>query len=93
MTKIATRGTCNIIEAGDMNSGSFLSDLIACPTYGEIIEMGKLNVSGTYRGNQLVKESDITKYNGKTKNYSFIWGEYDLTTYPGQLSLNSTIIN
>ena len=79
MTKIATKGTCNIIEAGNMNSGSFLGDLIACPTYKEIIEIGKFNVSGTYENNQLVKESDITKYTGKTKNYSFIWGEYDLT--------------
>ena len=79
MTKIATKGTCNIIEAGNMNSGSFLGDLIACPTYKEITEIGKFNVSGTYVNNQLVKESDITKYTGKTKNYSFIWGEYDLT--------------
>ena len=79
MTKIATKGTCNIIEAGNMNSGSFLGDLIACPTYKEITEIGKFNVSGTYENNQLVKESDITKYTGKTKNYSFIWGEYDLT--------------
>ena len=76
-----------------MNSGSFLSDLIACPTYGEIIEIGKLNVSGTYENNQLVKESDITKYTGKTKNYSFIWAEYDLTTYIGQTSFNGTILN
>ena len=95
MTKIATKGTCNIIEAGNMNSGSFLGDLIACPTYGEIIEMGKLNVSGTYEDNQLVKESDITKYTGKTKNYSYIWGEWDLTLKNGQLpsTINSTNLN
>ena len=94
MTKIATKGKCNIIEAGGMYSGSFLGELISeCPTYGEIIEMGKLNVSGTYEDNQLVKESDITKYTGKTKNYSYIWGEWDLTTYPGQLALNGTILN
>lgn len=79
MTKIATKGTCNIIEAGNMNSGSFLGDLIACPTYKEIIGTDKFIVNGTYENNQLVKESDITKYTGKTKNYSFIWGEYDLT--------------
>lgn len=93
MTKIATKGTCNIIEAGNMNSGSFLGDLIACPTYKEITEIGKFNVSGTYENNQLVKESDITKYTGKTKNYSYIWGEYDLTTYIGQTSFNGTILN
>jgi hypothetical protein len=93
MTKIATKGTCNIIEAGNMNSGSFLGDLIACPTYKEITEIGKFNVSGTYENNQLVKESDITKYTGKTKNYSFIWAEYDLTTYIGQTSFNGTILN
>lgn len=94
MTKIATKGACNIIEAGSMNSGSFLGDLIACPTYGEIIEIGKLNVSGTYENNQLVKESDITKYTGKTKNYSFIWGEYDLMTKNGQLTpVNGRILN
>ena len=79
MSKIATKGTCNIIEAGNMNSGSFLGDLIACPTYKEIIGTDKFIVNGTYENNQLVKESDITKYTGKTKNYSFIWGEYDLT--------------
>lgn len=93
MTKIATKGTCNTIEAGNMNSGSFLSDLIACPTYGEIIEMGKLNVSGTYKNNQLVKESDITKYTGKTKNYSYIWGEWDLTTKSGQMGTNYSYLN
>ena len=52
MTKIATKGTCNIIEAGNMNSGSFLGDLIACPTYQEIIGTDKFNVSGTYEKNQ-----------------------------------------
>lgn len=93
MTKIATKGTCNIIEAGNMNSGAFLGDLIACPTYGEITEIGKLNVSGTYEKNQLVKESDITKYTGKTKNYSFIWAEYDLTRKSGQIVLNYTYLN
>ena len=80
MTKIATKGTCNIIEARNMNSGSFLGGLISeCPTYKEIIGTDKFIVNGTYENNQLVKESDITKYTGKTKNYSFIWGEYDLT--------------
>lgn len=94
MTKIATKGTCNIIEAGNMNSGSFLGDLIACPTYKEITEMGKFNVFGTYKDNQLVKESHITKYTGKTKNYSYIWAEWDLTKYPGQMTVNgSTILN
>jgi hypothetical protein len=93
MSKIATKGICNIIEADNMNSGAFLSDLIACPTYGEIIEIGKLNVSGTYEYNQLVKESDITKYTGKTKNYSYIWGEWDLTRKNGQNSLTKTYLN
>ena len=93
MTKIATKGTCNIIEAGNMNSGSFLGDLIACPTYQEIIGTDKFNVSGTYENNQLVKESDITKYTGKTKNYSYIWGEWDLTRKSGQTGLNYAYLN
>lgn len=93
MSKIATKGKCNFIESGGMSSGSFLGDLIACPTYGEIIEMGKFNVSGTYENNQLVKESDITKYTGKTKNYSYIWGEWDLTTKSGQISTSNTYLN
>lgn len=93
MTKIATKGACNIIEAGNMNSGSFLGDLIACPTYQEIIGTDKFNVSGTYENNQLVKKSDITKYTGKTKNYSYIWGEWDLTKKSGQISFNSTYLN
>ena len=79
MSKIATKGKCNLIESGGIYSGSFLGDLIACPTYKEIIGTDKFIVNGTYENNQLVKESDITKYTGKTKNYSFIWGEYDLT--------------
>ena len=80
MSKIATKGTCNLIESGGIYSGSFLGGLISeCPTYKEIIGTDKFIVNGTYENNQLVKESDITKYTGKTKNYSFIWGEYDLT--------------
>lgn len=95
MTKIATKGTCNTIEGGNMNSGSFLSDLIACPTYKEIIGTDKFIINGTYEDNQLVKESDITKYTGKTKNYSYIWGEWDLTLKNGQLpsTINSTNLN
>jgi hypothetical protein len=93
MTKIATKGTCNTIEGGNINSGAFLSDLIACPTYKEIIEIGNLNVSGTYEDNQLVKESDITKYTGKIKNYSYIWGEWDLTTKSGQIPMNYSYLN
>ena len=80
MSKIATKGICNFIESGGIYSGSFLGGLISeCPTYKEIIGTDKFIVNGTYENNQLVKESDITKYTGKTKNYSFIWGEYDLT--------------
>lgn len=94
MTKIATKGVCNLIESGGMYSGSFLGDLISeCPTYGEITEIGKFNVTGTYENNQLVKESDITKYTGKTKNYSFIWGEWDLTTKFGQKPTTNTFLN
>ena len=93
MTKIANKAKCNIIEAGNMNSGSFLGDLLVCPTYEEIINTDKFNVSGTYEDNQLVKESDITKYTGKIKNYSYIWGEWDLTTKFGQVSFNSTYLN
>lgn len=93
MTKIATKGTCNIIESGSMNSGAFLSDLIACPTYKEIIGTDKFIVNGTYEDNQLVKESDITKYTGKTKNYSYIWGEWDLTKKPGQKPSVNNICN
>lgn len=93
MTKIATKGTCNTIEGGNMNSGSFLSDLIACPTYKEIIETDKFIVNGTYENNQLVKESDITKYTGKNKNRSYIWGEWDLTTKTGQVEVSNKILN
>lgn len=93
MTKIATKGTCNTIEGGNMNSGSFLSDLIACPTYKEIIGTDKFIINGTYEDNQLVKESDITKYTGKTKNYSYIWGEWDLTTKTGQVEVSNKILN
>jgi hypothetical protein len=94
MTKIATKGKCNLIESGGLYSGSFLGDLISeCPTYKEITETDKFIVNGTYEDNQLVKESDITKYTGKTKNYSYIWGEWDLTTKSGQVSFNSTYLN
>jgi hypothetical protein len=93
MTKIANKAKCNIIEAGNMNSGSFLGDLLVCPTYEEIINTDKFNVSGTYENNQLVKESDITKYTGKIKNYSYIWGEWDLTTKSGQIPMNYTFLN
>lgn len=94
MTKIANKGRCNLIESGGMYSGSFLGDLIyECPTYKEITETDKFIVNGTYEDNQLVKESDITKYTGKTKNYSYIWGEWDLTTKSGQIGMNSTYLN
>lgn len=94
MTKIATKGKCNLIESGGMYSGSFLGDLISeCPTYKEITETDKFIVNGTYEDNQLVKESDIAKYTGKTKNYSYIWGEWDLTLKSGQVSFNSTYLN
>ena len=94
MTKIATKGKCNLIESGGIYSGSFLGDLISeCPTYKEITEIGKLNVSGTYEDNQLVKESDITKYIGKIKNYSFIWGEWDMTKKNDQMSAINRICN
>lgn len=95
MTKIATKGKCNLIESGGVSSGSFLGDLISeCPTYKEIIETDKFIVNGTYENNQLVKESDISKYTGNTKNYSYIWGEWDLTTYPNQTALcGTTILN
>ena len=89
MTKIATKGKCNLIESGGVSSGSFLGDLISeCPTYKEITEIGTLNVSGTYEDNQLVKESDITNYTGKIKNYCTAWGEWDLTHYSGATSLS-----
>ena len=94
MTKIANKAKCNIIEGGSVNSGSFLGDLISeCPTYKEIIETDKFIVNGTYEDNQLVKESDITKYTGKTKNYSYIWGEWDLTTKSGQSFENNKYLN
>ena len=94
MTKIANKAKCNIIEGGSVNSGSFLGDLISgCPTYKEIIETDKFIVNGTYEDNQLVKESDITKYTGKTKNYSYIWGEWDLTPKTGQTEKNNKYLN
>ena len=79
MSKITTKAYCNILDAGTMNSGPFLGDLINCPTYQEINEIGKFNINNTYENNQLVKESDISKYNGKIKNHTIIWGEWDLT--------------
>lgn len=94
MTKIANKAKCNIIEGGSVNSGSFLGDLISeCPTYKEIIETDKFIVNGTYEDNQLVKESDITKYTGKIKNYSYIWGEWDLTEKSGQSFENNKYLN
>ena len=94
MTKIANKAKCNIIESGSVNSGSFLGDLISgCPTYKEIIETDKFIVNGTYEDNQLVKESDITKYTGKIKNYSYIWGEWDLTPKTGQTEKNNKYLN
>lgn len=92
MTKIATKAKCNIIEAGNENRGSFLGNLLACPTYKEINEIGKLSVSGTYENNQLVKESDITRYTGKTKNYCIVWGEYQVNFDENQILNNSVTI-
>lgn len=92
MTKIATRGKCNIIEAGNINRGSFLGDFSVCPTYKEITEIGKLNVSGTYESNQLVKESDITRYTGNTKNICIVWGEYQVNFDENQVLNNSVTI-
>lgn len=93
MTRIATKGYCNIVEAGGMYSGSFLGELISeCPTYQEINEIGKFNVTGTYENNQLVKESDITKYTGQTINNSIVWGEYNLSFNENQLITQSTEI-
>lgn len=89
MTKIVNKSACNIIESGNMNNGSFLSDLIACPTYKEIKETDKFNISGTYENNQLVKESDLSLYTGKTKNHCTAWGEWDLNTYSGTTSFSS----
>ena len=79
MTKIANKAKCNIIESGYMDGGSFLGDLLVCPTYEEIIGIDKFNVAGTYENNQLVKESDITKYTGQTINHCIVWGEYSIT--------------
>lgn len=94
MTKIANKAKCNIIESGYKDSGTFLGDLLVCPTYEEIINIDKFNVSGTYENNQLVKESDIAKYTGKTKNYSYIWGEWDLNRKSGQqIPMNYTYLN
>lgn len=94
MSKIVTKGRCNFIESAGINSGSFLGDLISeCPTYKEITEIDKFNITGTYEYNQLVKESDITKYTGKPKNYSYIWAEWDLNTYTGQASASGIILN
>lgn len=89
MTKIVNKSYCNTLS-----SGLFLGDLITeCPTYKEINETDKFNINGTYEDNQLVKKSDLSLYTGKTKNHSFIWAEYDLTTYSGQTALSGTILN
>ena len=88
MTKIANKNYCN-----SLSSGLFLGDLIAeCPTYKEIKETDKFNINGTYENNQLVKESNLSLYTGKTINHCTAWGEWDLTHYSGTTSFNSAEI-
>ncbi len=83
MTKIANKNYCN-----SLSSGLFLGDLIAeCPTYKEINETDKFNITGTYEDNQLVKKSDLSLYTGKIKNNCTAWGEWDLTHYSGSTSV------
>lgn len=53
MGKIATRAFCNTLK-----TGAFSSELIRCPTRGEIEAVG-LKVTGTYTTNQLVMEESI----------------------------------
>lgn len=85
MTKIANKNYCN-----SLSSGLFLGDLIAeCPTYIEIKETDKFNINGTYEDNQLVKESDLSLYTGKTQNYCTAWGEWDQTHYSGTTTYGS----
>lgn len=83
MTKIANKDYCN-----SLSSGLFLGDLITeCPTYKEVKETDKFNITGTYEDNQLVKESDLSLYTGKIKNNCTAWGEWDLTHYSGSTSV------
>lgn len=83
MTKIANKDYCN-----SLSSGLFLGNLIAeCPTYNEVKETDKFNITGTYEDNQLVKESDLSLYTGKIKNNCTAWGEWDLTHYSGSTSV------
>lgn len=75
MTKIANRGYCNMIASANIFDVSNRK----LPTYQEIISTEKFSISGDYENNQLVKETDITKYNGKIINHTIVWGEWDLT--------------
>ena len=88
MTKIVNKNYCN-----SLSSGLFLGDLIAkCPTYKEINETDKFNITGTYEDNQLVKENDLSLYTGKIKNYCTAWGEWDLDHYSGTTSFSGAEI-
>lgn len=76
MSRIANKGYCNMKAAENVfikTTGE------KYPTYKEILETEKFTIANTYENNQLVKESDITKYNGKIINHTIVWGEWDST--------------
>ena len=54
--KIATREFCNTLKAG-----AFSSDLKKCPMKSEIAKVG-LQVSGSYKDNQLVLEKTLVEH-------------------------------
>lgn len=75
MTKIASRGYCNMKASANI----FDATNKKLPTYQEIISTEKFTILGDYENNQLVKENDVTKYTGQTINNCIAWGEYKLT--------------
>lgn len=74
MTKIASRGYCNMKASENIFDASNRK----LPTYQEIISTEKFSISGDYENNQLVKEVDVTKYSGQPINNCIVWGEYKL---------------
>ena len=83
MSRIANNGYCNMKAAENIfikTTGE------KYPTYKEILETEKFTIANTYENNQLVKESDITKYIGKIINHTIVWGEWDSTKNNLQVS-------
>jgi hypothetical protein len=88
MTKIASRGYCNMKASANI----FDATNIKLPTYQEIISTEKFSISGNYENNQLVKEVDVAKYTGQTINNCIVWGEYKQNFNENQYITQSTSI-